>query len=282
MGLLQSCSNEVSNEKEHITVDQKDTNSSFNTRFDGKIFSIPSPILTMLLLKKIEPNFQSNLLNSSSKVDSYQTEYKRALILGVYGADLGYSSVYKDKKQIMDYIVTVEKLTKSLGLESAFDKSFVERYQKHTDNSDSMMHIVSDAFKNADLFLKNDNRKSVSSLILAGGWIESLHFASSLLDKKNNDELIERIGEQKQTLLTLTSLLEENNKENESDKLISDLKELNKIFENISVDYQYAEPVTNSEKHLTELKHSIKFSINDETLSAIKTQITKIRNYLID
>ncbi|HNR85442.1 MAG TPA: hypothetical protein PKN38_02460, partial [Taishania sp.] len=148
LALTVACtSNTANTDKEHITVDQENVDKTLNTRFNGRIFSVPSPILTMTLLRKIEPTFKASLLNNVSKVDSYQTEYKRALNLGIYGADLGYSSIYMEKKQIMDYIVTVEKITKSLGLESAFDKSFFERYQKHTDNTDSMMHIVSEAFK---------------------------------------------------------------------------------------------------------------------------------------
>lgn len=282
LGLMASCTTDKKEEKEQITVDQKDTNSSFNTKFDGKIFSIPSPILTMLLIKKIEPKFAVDLLNPVSKSDNYQTEHKRALMLGVYGSDLGYSSIYKDKRQIMDYIVTVEKLTKSLGLEASFDKSFVDRYQKYTDNSDSMMHIVSEAFKNADLFLKNDNRKSVSSLILAGGWVESIHFATSLLDKHKNKELIQRIGDQKQTLSTLISLLEENNKGSENDKLIAMLKELKLVFDKIDINYTYAEPETFPERNLTVLKHTVAFEIDDDTLLLIKEQIAGIRKHIIE
>lgn len=282
LGLITSCTTDKKNEKEQITVDQKDTNSSFNTTFDGKIFSIPSPILTMLLIKKIEPKFLVDLLNPVNKSDNYQTEHKRALILGVYGSDLGYASIYKDKRQIMDYIVTVEKLTKSLGLEASFDKTFIDRYQKYTDNSDSMMHIVSEAFKNADLFLKNDNRKSVSSLILAGGWIESIHFATSLLDKHKNQELIERIADQKQTLATLISLLEENNKQSENNELIKKLKNLKTTFDKININYQYTEPETFADKHLTILKHTVSFEIDDATLLLIKDQLAEIRNHIIE
>ncbi len=276
---LYSCSSETTT-KEHITVEQDDVSNSLTTNFD-KIFSIPSPILTMLLLKKVSPAFHPELLNPTSKVDSYQTEHKRALLLGVYGADLGYSSIYKDKKNIIDYLVTVEKLTNSLGLGASFDNRFIERYQKNTNNSDSMLYIVSDAFKNADLFLKNGQRKSVSALILAGGWTESMHFATTLAEKNNNQELLERIGDQQQTLTTLIALLEENNKASVNDELIRLYKELSNVFQEIEIMYTYNEPVTDAEKKTTTLKHTVSFEISTETLKAITEKITAIRQHII-
>lgn len=280
-GTLLSCSSDPP-KKDHITVEQNESENSLTTNFDGKIFSIPSPILTMLLLKKVNPVFQSELLNPSSKVDRYQTEHKRALLLGVYGADLGYASIYKDKKNILDYLVVVEKLTNSLGLDASFDQRFIDRYQKNTNNSDSMLYIVSDAFKNADLFLKNGQRKSVSALILAGGWTESMHFATALAEKKpQNQELLERIGDQKQTLATLIALLEENNKASSNDELIRYYKELSVIFQAIKVNYEYNQPETDAEKKTTTLKHTVSFEINTETLKAITEKITAIRQHII-
>lgn len=278
--VLLSCSSDPP-KKEHITVEQDDSGNSLNTNFDGKIFSIPSPILTMLLLKKVSPVFQSELLNPSSKVDSYQTEHKRALLLGVYGADLGYASIYKDKKNILNYLVVVEKLTNSLGIGASFDQQFIDRYQKNTNNSDSMLQIVSDAFKNADLFLKNGQRKSVSALILAGGWTESLHFATTLAEKNQNQELLERIGDQKQTLSTLILLLEENNKASMNDELIQLYKELHKIFQEIEVNYEYNAPVTDAAKKVTELKHTVSTEISDKTLTEIRKKIAAIRQHII-
>lgn len=278
-GALYSCSS--GGDKEDITVEQ-DENNSLNTNFDGKIFSIPSPILTMLLLKKVSPAFQPELLHSVSKADSYQTEQKRALMLGVYGADLGYASIYQDKIKIMDYLVTVEKITNSLGLEASFNKEFIERYQKNAENSDSMMHIISDAFRNVDLFLKNGNRKSVSALILAGGWIESMHFATTLAQKSDNVELTERIAEQKQTLTTLISLLDERNKQGANDEIISLLKELNVEFEKIQVNYEYREPETDAKKKLTVLKHDVSFEVSKEVLSAISKKMNVIRQHIIE
>ncbi|MEZ4891293.1 MAG: hypothetical protein R2779_12310 [Crocinitomicaceae bacterium] len=82
--------------------------------------------------------------------------------------------------------------------------------------------------------------KLALSLILASGWVESMHFATSLMkNNKNDKELIDRVGEQKQTLQTLIAVLEENNKNNESDQLIQSFRDLKTSFDQILMNYKY-------------------------------------------
>lgn len=285
MGLLAvtiaSCSSSETEEKSAVNEEYIDPSSSLNTNFDGKIFSIPSPVLTAMLIKKSSTVFYADLMNPIQNVDKYNTEYSRALNLGIYGADLGYASLYDQKSSTLNYLATVEKLTNALGLEAAFDKQFIQRYENNISNQDSMMIVVSDAFKKADLFLKNGNRKATSSLILTGGWIESMHFACQLSLKKRNNDIIVRIGEQKQTLKTIIEILKEYNKMGNNDKLISQMEDLLVSFEAIKMNYEFAEPETNEASKTTVLKHNISFDISDATLQEITDKLTAIRNSII-
>lgn len=285
LGLLSismvSCTDSGDGTKDAIDAEIIDPSSSLNTNFDGKIFSIPSPIQTALLIKSTSKTYFGEMLNPISNVDKYDTEYSRALNLGIYGADLGYASLYDQKSASINYLAAVEKITGALGLEGAFDKTFMSRYESNITNQDSMMIVVSDAFKKADLFLKNSNRKSTSSLILTGGWIESMHFACQLTKKTSNREFKIRIGEQKQTLLTIIEILKEYNKMGTNDELISQMTDLLVSFEEIKMDYTYAEPETNAAKKTTTLKHSISFEISEKTLNDISDKLTKIRTSII-
>ncbi|MFN7690355.1 MAG: hypothetical protein ACK5QU_04665, partial [Bacteroidota bacterium] len=76
---------EAENTEEDVIDGSKDNLVSVN----GELFSIPSPLQTSILLKTSGANYSKDLLNVTSKLPSYSTEYKKALNLGVYGADLG-------------------------------------------------------------------------------------------------------------------------------------------------------------------------------------------------
>lgn len=280
LSLLTSCGG--SNDgKEKVDKEVLDPNSSLNTNFDGKIFSIPSPVQTALLIKEINLPFNQDLLNPIKSASTYSTEYKQALNLGIYGTDLGYSALYKQKSVSLKYLSVVEKLTGELGLEGAFDKKFMSRFEKNSDNQDSMMVIVSDAFRKADNYLKNSNRKATSALILTGGWVESLHYACQLNKTKSNQKIISRIGEQQQTLNTIIEILEEYNKKGSNDNLISELKDLRTSFDKVVIDYQYVAPKTDAKTKTTTLNHNITVKIDAATLEQIALKVAQIRENII-
>ena len=122
--ILLSCGSS-SDEKDKINGELLDPSNALNTDFDGKIFSIPSPIQMALLLKETNVPFNIELLNDTKNVEKYTTEYKHALNLGIYGADLGYASINEENSASLNCLSVVETLTDKLGLSGVFNKSFI-------------------------------------------------------------------------------------------------------------------------------------------------------------
>ncbi|MFN5982574.1 MAG: hypothetical protein ACK46Y_12730 [Fluviicola sp.] len=276
---INSCGSEP--KKPEIEKEVLDPNSALNMDFEGKIFSIPSPMQTALLMEEVNAPFNASILNDISSVESYNTDYQRALNLGIYGTDLGYLSVYKKNSDALRYLSTVEKLTNKLGLEGAFDKNFITRFEKNSTNKDSMMVIVADAFKKSDSYLKSNNRKEISALILIGGWIESLYLACEINKAKADVKIIERIGEQKETLNTIIEILKNYNKKNSYDDLIAEMESLQGFFNQIEVSYDFAQPKTDAKKKLTTLQHNMVVRLDNNLLNFIYQKITSIRSSII-
>lgn len=263
--------------KKKINQEFNDPNRSFNTTFDGKLFSIPSPIQTALLIKNANMTFNQDLLNPTDKVSSYTSEVKKAINLGIYGADLGYTTLYNQNSQALNYLNAVESLSNDLGIAGAFDKTFLERFEGNSNNQDSMLVILTDAFRKGDNFLKQNQRKNVSALILAGGWIESMHFATKLYSTSKNEEVLGRIGEQKQSLSTLIEILEKYNEANANDEVLTHLTDLSASFEKVNIEYTYAEPTTDVEKRVTTFNNQTNVVITDQVLQEILTKTVALR-----
>jgi len=281
VGTFTACTTEPEEIQNEIEDEVFDPNSSLNTVFDGKIFSIPSPIQTAYLIQELELEFDQGLLNDDSKVTEYVTEYQQALNLGIYGTDLGYSTLYDQKGVTMNYLGAVEKLTAQLGLDGAFNTELLKRFEKNNGDQDSMVRIMSDAFREADNFLKRSNRKPTSALVLTGGWIESLYFACSLQGQKPTEKMLNRIGEQKQSLNSIIGVLEEYNKGGSNNELISELDALRVIFDDVVLDYNYSAPDTDADNHLTTLHHTLDVQITKAVMEKIKSKITSIRSNII-
>lgn len=254
---------------------------SINFNIDGEIFSIPSPVQTAMLIKETGATYDAEILNPASNTPNYATTYLKALNLGIYGADLGYTTLYDDDEKALSYLNSVMQLSESLNLSGAFDQVLIERFSNNLGNQDSMLVIVSDAYRAGDNYLKNNDRSHVASLVLAGGWIESLHFATNVAQSGGNQDVMNRIGEQKTALYSLISLLQHYNNEEEYADLTQDLIDLWKCFDNVTFEYNFVQPETDEENKITHIKSTTNVSISDADLQAITEKLNEIRNQII-
>ncbi|MBN8702691.1 MAG: hypothetical protein J0M08_06475 [Bacteroidetes bacterium] len=285
VGLL-GCGGNVQEDTSNLdsTTTKVDSNASGIIKVNGQIFSIPSPIQTALLIKKVGSNYDKSILNQTSKSTSYSTNFSKALNLGVYGADLGYISIYEQSQDAIGYLNTVRKLATDLGVMGAFDNSVVERFSKNIGNKDSLLTLVSVAYRATDAYLKENQRNDVSSLVLAGGWIESLHFAVSSAKGKNNAELNRRIGEQKSSILSLIKMLNANAGETptaEYTDLITKLTDLEAAFAGVEIKYSFDKPTVDVNNKTTTVTSKSEVNITPEQLDIISQKIQSIRNLIV-
>ena len=248
---------------------------------EGQLFSIPSPVQTAILIKQVGSNFDAGILNDPKSYSNYSTSFQKAINLGIYGADLGYVTIYEQTQDALSYFASVKKLGDELGVTAAFDMTLAERFEKNLSNKDSLLSLVSDAFKASDSYLKNNKRNDIGGLILTGGWIESLYFSTIVAKQSSNDDIITRIGAQKNTAKNLVKLLMPYYSKQEYKMLIDQLQELNAIFENIEIEYTYNKPEVDPENKLTIITSRTDIRITDEQLEAISSLVNSIRNNLI-
>jgi hypothetical protein len=161
-----------------------DTVKAVALNVGGELFSIPSPIQTALLIQKSGVTYDKAILNAGNKNGQYASDYARSLNLGIYGADLGYVSMYNQTQDALGYLGALKNLADKLGVSSAFDQSTMKRINDNISNKDSMLVLVGIAYRASDAYLKTNKRTEISSLILTGGWIESMNFSISAYKSK--------------------------------------------------------------------------------------------------
>lgn len=267
--------------KDEQKKDEKDGTETTLLEVDGQLFSIPSPIQTAILLKKVGTEYNGEILNSPKNVMEYSTNFKKAANLGIYGADLGYVTMYDQTQVAITYLNSVKKLADDLGVTSAFDMELVERFEKNIGNKDSLFVLISDAYRVSDAYLKSNERKDVGGLVLAGGWVESLYFATEVAKQNPNKEVIKRIGEQKTTLNNLIKLLTPFYSKPQFQEFIDKLMELNEIYEEVSYTYTYEKPTTKPEEKLTVINSKTKVEVPDDVLKKINEKVQEIRTFII-
>ncbi|MGB0882713.1 MAG: hypothetical protein ACPGSO_07140 [Vicingaceae bacterium] len=244
---------------------------------DGKVFSIPSPIQTAILVKKSGTNYNKDILNEPSRVTNYSTNFKKAINLGIYGADLGYVTMYDQTQDAISFLTAVKSIADDLGVSSAFDLELVERFEKNIGNQDSLLSLVSGAYKASDRYLKDNEQNDVGGLILAGGWIESLYFATNAVEMTGNADIKQRIAEQKTTVYNLIKLLTPYYNKPEFTPLVDDLMELNEIYEQVEYNYTFVKPTVDAANKTTTINSTTTVKISEEQLKLISEKIMKMR-----
>jgi hypothetical protein len=247
----------------------------------GEIFSIPSPIQTALLIKGSGANYDKSILNPSTKSSQYSTNFAKAINLGIYGADLGYVTIYDQSQDAIGFLNAAKKLSDGLGVSAAFDAKTIERFTKNLGNKDSMLSLVGVAYRASDAYLKTNDLSDISGLVLAGGWIESLYFTTGIYKAKPSEELKRRIAEQKLSLSNLVKLMSPYASQPEYTKFIDGLKELSKIYESIELKYTYEKPTTDAAKKITTINSKTDVTITPEQLESITQKVKDIRTQII-
>ena len=258
-----------------------DSSSGLNNMINGRMFSIPSPIQMATLIKSKVGIYNEKLLTDPETVSSFTTNFKRAINMGVYGADLGYATIYENNTKAVSYLSSIEKLSDELGIAGAFNQSLLERFIENGNNPDSMLTIMSEGYREGDKFLKDNEQHDVATLILTGGWIEGLYFAAISYETSKDQALADRIGEQKTGLKTIIELLTDFNTDEHYSNLIADLKDLETDFAKIKFNYTFVEPVHDVQNHQTNIKSKSSVNIDEAVLTSIITKVKKIRNGLI-
>ena len=247
-----------------------------------QIFSIPSPVQTAFLIKDVGVPFNSDYVNPADNAMNYSSNFSKALNLGIYGADLGYLTIYEQTDGALRYLKSVRGLSKELGLEGAFDEKLADRFSSNIGNQDSMLVFVSDAYRNSDNYLKENDKNDVAALVLAGGWVESMYIAADAAFSSNNPLLIERLGDQKKPLASLIAMLGQYNTDTDYEDLINELEDLYGIFEEIKYTYEYIPSSTDESKKETTIKSKHTVEIADGDLEAIIEKIKSIRTEIVE
>lgn len=250
------------------------------------IQQIPSPLEISVLLKESGTNYDQSLLNDAENVSAYNSNFDKALNLGIYGTDLGYTNIYEQNQDALFYLNSIRNLAEGLSIGQFFDFSAISRLATNSRNLDSLLLITTQNFNHINTYLQNQKRANLSILILTGGWLEALHISNQVLQKNpQNTELREKVGEQKIILENIMLLLEHYK---DTDPNIAELKEkimpLREEFNKVEIAYTYEESTFEEVNGILVIKDnsSSKIIINDENIDNINRITKSIRSTIIN
>ncbi|MCO6483817.1 MAG: hypothetical protein J5I62_13595 [Flavobacteriales bacterium] len=247
-------------------------------KLGNKVFSIPSPVQTVLLIRELKTPYEATLPLPTDSAARFAGKQAQALALGVYGADMAYVTAYGDGQRALKTLKAVEQLATQLNISNAFDKALMARFQANVNNMDSLLRLSGTAFRAADMYLKNDQREDISTHILAGGWVEGLYLTLGTTGSQVDPKVAVRLAEQRHTLDNLIELLE---RDAGSEKLVALLKDLATSYNGVTSEYTYVEPTVDAANKTTYINSTSKAEVPPGALGEIIRKVRAIRAAII-
>jgi hypothetical protein len=268
--------NSLDSAKSGPTIDEEVINSILQ--------QIPSPLEISVLLKESGTKYNAGMLNTPDNLSKYNSNYKKALNLGVFGTDLGYTNIYEQNQDGIKYLSSIKSLADGLNIGQFFDIETIGRLATNSKNLDSLLLITTQNFNSINHYLQTQSRASLSVLLLIGGWVEAMQITCQVAAKDTkNKELQEKIGEQKIILEQIVLLLSFYKDDANMASLLNDMNELKVAFDKINITYTYKESTMEIIDGVAVIKDNSSTTINvtNEDIEAIRTLTNSIRNKII-
>lgn len=231
------------------------------------IDAIPSPLELSTLIQYSGAKYNQSLLNNTLNKAKYNSQFSKAMNLGIYGADLGYVNMYEKTYSAMEYLNTVYALSNDLNIGDFFDFNTLKRLATNNKNLDSIVFITTRGFEKMHHQLKQTHNSHISVLILVGGWIEGMYLTTGIIQSNptKSDDLIFTIYDEHIVLDDILKMMNAFKTNPNFEEVILNLENLKKKYDTIIA--------ANSKSNV---------SVTPEQFAEISKEIQAIRTKLVE
>jgi hypothetical protein len=245
---------------------------------------VPSPSEMFAFMKAAgSDKADFNLLNPVDNSKKYESKKAQSLNLGIYSADLLYCATFgAGSDKVVPYFGVCAQMGDKLKVATNLTDKDKDRISANAGNGDSLVAISSDLYLTSFENLENGERGADLSLMLAGGWVESLYLMSTMVkDFEKDKATADRIADQKLSLDNLIEFMSKYESNADVKDVTGKLKELKTLFDATSTASTSSSDVKVKNGRRV-LGGGPKTTITKEQFEKIKAKITEIRTGFIN
>ena len=253
---LSSCKDRASKEQREKEQKEIDTLAS---EIETHIYPLPTSADVIKMLTDLDVGFQFGITNPVENSKKYFISSTRAINLGVYGADLSYSTLYNQEQKVIEYLDVIRALANELNMSKIYDQEMYTKIKDNFDNRDTLVTILEKAFNDTYAFLAENDQQANALLVVGGAWVEGMYLTTHVSEAAYQVAGISRV------------LLEQ--------------KESFDTFLEITAPYMSELSVAEFVKKLDPIKSvyaGIGTSLTEQNIKDITTAITGIRQQIVE
>lgn len=177
-------------------------------KIEENVYPLPTSAEVIKKLSDLDIGYILGASNPPSNARNYVASYSRSINLGIYGADLSYSTVYNMQQEVLDYLDAMRTLANDLNLAKIYDETLYDEIKANFDNKDTLVTILTNAFDRTYAYMVDAGQANIATLMVGGGWVEGMYltlavsesgahltgFEQALIDQKKSFELFLEIA----------------------------------------------------------------------------------------
>ena len=249
------------------------------------LYALPTPVELSLLIRNSGIPWNPALLNDPTNASKYLTGQKMALNFGVYVTNLTYAGLFEQAQTMLRYKAAISYLIDRMGLQSALNTNTLQLLEQNINDRNMVLRIISEIYASCSAFLDENERYSMGLAILVGGWVESMHLATSTLDENlfvNQERMRQLVIDQMMSFDIMWQAMSDLKEIPGVDELLKGFTPLAQIFDRIGI---HQEPNVTSIFEATDVTEIASINVVDvspEEFENIKIQIQILRDNLIN
>ncbi len=272
--VLVACGGE---EKKTIESEEETTSVETDAIVD---YNIPSPSDQFSLIADMGVEKNTSIMHDAKMADKYTSGSQKALNFGGYTADIAYLTAFNETDQYLSYFGKLEKLGNDIGIAQVFGTELGEMAKKWDGNADSLFRLSDKTYNKAFRRLIEIDKGTELSLMLVGGWVESMHLMiGSSKGFGKSAKLDQAIADQKVVAENLLEFLFSYKNDKNVALYISEIEEVLKVYEGLQCSSGETN-VSNNNGKLT-FSGGEKCKLTEKCFKELSTKIGTIRKQII-
>lgn len=180
---ITSCGSKANKEQKKIMMEQKDT---IESEIQSNIYPLPTSAEVIKMLSDYDVGYIFGITNSVENAKKYFTSSARAINMGVYGADLSYTTLYNIQQEVINYLDAIRSLATELNMSKIYDETLYDKIKENFDNRDELVKILKGAFNDTYSYLAKNDQQTLALLVVGGAWVEGMYLTTHVSESAYN------------------------------------------------------------------------------------------------
>ncbi len=251
----------------------------------GEIIYSFSPIVEIpALISDLGVPWSGSFLVPAGQMPQPATDIGNAVLMGILGPGMGYQAMGGETDALPGYITAMRRAASGIEADHLFDFDNIEQLAMAQADPGMLSFSFMQSYNRTDEHLRQSQMTHLSTAMVAGMWIEGLYLLTRAAAEQPEEELYERIGEQKIILNELIIMLRSHQRSHPGfAPLTAMLEGIKEEFDKVEIVYEVDEPqALERDGMLVVVQNQRSYvNIDRQQVTSITASAENIRNNII-